>query len=157
MFPPILKRVRQIRGRALMVTAYDRVRRREHLHRERNEISPGETLLCPSVPSAHTMCLSVLRRYFLRLKAASSDQRARGRPVRLALAFGYGPEVRRKPFGFHLAMDPALRVPRSTRPPGSARHLVYASPLRGCGGTFTRKRIALLGAQPQSENNWGVN
>src|SRR5262249_6768382 len=26
-------------------------------------------------------------------------------PVRLALAFGYGPEVRRKPFGFHLAMD----------------------------------------------------
>ena len=28
-------------------------------------------------------------------------------------------------------------------------------PLRGCGGTFTRKRIALLGAQPQSENRSG--
>src|SRR5437870_4087556 len=58
------------------------------------------------------MCLTALRRYFLRLKAASSDQRVRGRPVRLALAFGYGPEVRRKPFGFHLAMDtlPSTRI-----------------------------------------------
>src|SRR5207247_333200 len=79
--------------------------RHEHHHRERNEISPGQTLLCPSVPPAHTVCLNALRRYFLRLKAAGSDQRARGRPVRQALAFGYGPEVRRKPFGFHLAMD----------------------------------------------------
>src|SRR5213593_742508 len=43
---------------------------------------------------------------------------------------------------------PALRAHRCTRPPSSARPLVYASPLRGCGGTFTRKRIALLGAQP---------
>src|SRR5262245_27611716 len=57
------------------------------------------------MPSAHTLCLNALRRYFLRLKAASSDQRVRGRPVRLALAFGYGPEIRRKPFGFHLTMD----------------------------------------------------
>ena len=60
--------------------------RHEHLHRERNEISPGQTLLCPSVPPAHTLSRSTLRRYFLRLKAASSDQRAHGRPVRLALA-----------------------------------------------------------------------
>jgi hypothetical protein len=29
----------------------------------------------------------------------------RGRPVRLAFAFGYGPEIRRKPFGFHLTID----------------------------------------------------
>src|SRR6266705_3299310 len=85
--------------------------RHEHHHRERNEISPGQTLLCPSVPPAHTVCLNALRRYFLRLKAAGSDQRARGRPVRQALAFGYGPEVRRKPFGFHLAMD-TLPSPR---------------------------------------------
>jgi hypothetical protein len=39
------------------------------------------------------------------LRPAGSDQRARGRPLRLALAFGYGPEVRRKPFGLRLAMD----------------------------------------------------
>ncbi|HJU68570.1 MAG TPA: hypothetical protein VJ650_10040, partial [Gemmatimonadaceae bacterium] len=72
------------------------------------------------MPSAHTVCLSTLRRYFLRLKAASSDQRARGRPVRLALAFGYGPEVRRKPFGFHLAMD---TLPSSCRPTRGRRDL----------------------------------
>src|SRR5437870_12716510 len=42
---------------------------------------------------------------------------------------------------------PALRAHRCARPPSSARPVVYASPLRGCGGTFTRKRIALLGAQ----------
>lgn len=42
---------------------------------------------------------------------------------------------------------PALPASRDARPPGSARPLVYASPLRGCGGTFTPKRNALLGAQ----------
>lgn len=47
---------------------------------------------------------------------------------------------------------PALLASRDATPPGSARPLVYASPLRGCGGTFTRKRNALLGAQPQAEN-----
>jgi hypothetical protein len=80
-------------------------RRHEHPLRGRNEISPGQTLLCPSVPSAHTMSRSALRRYFLRRKAASSDQRAHGRPVRHGFRLGYGPEVRRKSFGFHLAMD----------------------------------------------------
>jgi hypothetical protein len=44
---------------------------------------------------------------------------------------------------------PALLASRDARPPGYARLLVYASPLRGCGGTFTRKRSALLGAQPE--------
>jgi hypothetical protein len=43
---------------------------------------------------------------------------------------------------------PALLASRDAKPPGYARPLVYASPLRGCGGTFTRKRSALLGAQP---------
>jgi putative transposase len=43
-------------------------------------------------------------------------------------------------------------VAPATRPPGSARPVVYASPLRGCGGTFTRKRNALLGAQLIVEN-----
>src|SRR5262245_52734865 len=47
---------------------------------------------------------------------------------------------------------PALLAARAARPPGPARPLVYASPLRGCGGTFTRKRNALLCAQPQSVN-----
>jgi hypothetical protein len=97
-------------------------RQHEHPLRGRNEISPGQTLLCPSVPSAHTVSRSALRRYFLRRKAASSDQRAHGRPVRHGFRLGYGPEVRRKPFGFHLAMDtlPSSRLaPRGRRvPPG---------------------------------------
>ena len=96
--------------------------RHEHRHRGRNEISPGQTFLCPSVPSAHTLSRSALRRYFLRRKAASSDQRAHGRPVRHGFRLGYGPEVRRKPFGFHLAMDTlpsSRREPRGRRvPPG---------------------------------------
>src|SRR5262249_42369638 len=96
--------------------------RHEHRHRGRNEISPGQTLLCPSVPSAHTLSRSALRRYFLHRKAASSDQRAHGRPVRHGFRLGYGPEVRRKPFGFHLAMDTlpsSRRAPRGRRvPPG---------------------------------------
>src|SRR5262249_19258355 len=97
-------------------------RRHELLLRGRNEISPGQTLLCPSVLSAHTLSRSALRRYFLHRKAASSDQRAHGRPVRHGFRLGYGPEVRRKPFGFHLAMDtlPSSRhAPRGRRvPPG---------------------------------------
>src|SRR3989442_10094824 len=48
---------------------------------------------------------------------------------------------------------PALRVSHDTRPPSSARPLVYASPLQGCGGTFTPKRNAPLGAQPPSQKN----
>jgi hypothetical protein len=80
-------------------------RRHEHRLRGRNEISPGQTPLCPSVLPAHTLSRSALRRYFLRRKAASSDQRAHGRPVRHGFRLGCGPEVRRKPFGFHLAMD----------------------------------------------------
>ena len=97
-------------------------RRHEHRLRGRNEISPGQTSLCPPVPSAHTVSVNALRRYFLRRKAAGSDQRARGRPVRHGFRLGYGPEVRRKPFGFHLAMDtlPSPRLtPRGRRvPPG---------------------------------------
>jgi hypothetical protein len=79
--------------------------RHEHRRRGRNEISPGQTPLCPSVLPAHTLSRNALRRYFLRRKAASSDQRARGRPVRHGFRLGCGPEVRRRPFGFHLAMD----------------------------------------------------
>ena len=97
-------------------------RRHEHPLRGRNEISPGQTFLCPSVPSAHTVSVSTLRRYFLHRKAAGSDQRARGRPVRHGSRLGYGPEVRRRPFRFHLTMDtlPSSRLaPRGRRvPPG---------------------------------------
>ena len=97
-------------------------RQHEHHPRGRNEISPGQTPLCPSVPSAHTMSRSALRRYFLRRKAASSDQRAHGRPVRHGFRLGYGPEVRRRPFRFHLTMDTlpsSRRAPRGRRvPPG---------------------------------------
>jgi hypothetical protein len=59
----------------------------------------------------------------------------------------YGPEVRRKPFGSHLAMDtlPSTRIAARGR---RVQLGLYAFPLRGCAGTFTRKRIALLGAQP---------
>lgn len=60
--------------------------RHEHPRRGRNETSPGQALLCPSVPSAHTLSRSARRRYFLRPKAAGSDPRTHGRPVRLALA-----------------------------------------------------------------------
>jgi hypothetical protein len=95
-------------------------RRHEHPHRGRNEISPGQPLLCPSVPSAHTLSRSALRRYFLRRKAASSDQRTHGRPVRHGFRLGYGPEVRRKPFGFHLAMD---TLPSSWLTPRGRRDL----------------------------------
>jgi hypothetical protein len=92
----------------------------EHHPRGRNEISPGQTLLCPSVPSAHTLSRSALRRYFLRRKAASSDQRAHGRPVRHGFRLGYGPEVRRRPFGFHLAVD---TLPSSWLTPRGRRDL----------------------------------
>jgi hypothetical protein len=96
--------------------------RHEHPLRGRNEISPGQTLLCPSVLPAHTLSRSALRRYFLRRKAASSDQRTHGRPVRHGFRLGCGPEVRRRPFRFHLTMDtlPSSRLaPRGRRvPPG---------------------------------------
>src|SRR3989442_13463970 len=46
---------------------------------------------------------------------------------------------------------PALRVSHDTRPPSSARPLVYASPLQGCGGAFTPQRKAPPGGQPQSQ------
>jgi hypothetical protein len=121
--------------------------RHEHHPRERNEISPGRTPLCPSVPPAHTVCLNALRRYFLRRKAASSDQRARGRPVRHGFRLGYGPEVRRKPFGFHLAMDtlpsswPTPRGRRdlpgllSTHPPARVRRDFHPQEKRPAGRT----------------------
>ena len=89
----------------------------EHHPRGRNEISPGQTLLGPSVPA--------------RISALMADQFA------MASASATARDG-----------HPALLVARATRPPGSARPLVYASPLRGCGGTLTRKRNALLGAQP---------
>ena len=57
------------------------------------------------VPPAHTLSQDTLHRYFLRLKAAGSDQRAHGRPVASGLSLGYGPEIRRKPFGFYLTVD----------------------------------------------------
>src|SRR6266508_1859646 len=49
-----------------------------------------------SVPPCrpHTPCVSsTLHRYLLRPKAAGSDQRAHGRPVRRGFRLGYGPEV----------------------------------------------------------------
>ena len=126
-------------------------RRHERLLRGRNEISPGQTLLCPSVPSAHTLSRSALRRYFLHRKAASSDQRAHGRPVRHGFRLGYGPEVRRKPFRFHLAMDtlPSSRhAPRGRRsrpasclriPPARVRRDFHPQEKRPAG------RTALIG------------
>jgi hypothetical protein len=59
--------------------------RHEHHRQERDEISPGQMLLFPSVPPAHTLSQSTLRKYFFRLKAAGSVKRAHGRPVRLWL------------------------------------------------------------------------
>jgi hypothetical protein len=127
-------------------------RRHEHRHRGRNEISPGQTFLCPSVPPAHTMSRSALRRYFLRRKAASSDQRAHGRPVRHGFRLDYGPEVRRKPFGFHLAMDtlPSSRLtPRgrrdlpgllSTHPPVRVRRDFHPQENRPAGRTVSAER-----------------
>jgi len=65
------------------------------------------------------------------------------------LRLGYGPKIRRRPFGFHLAVDTLpSRLLRADR---VSPTFVYASPLRGCGGTFTRKRNALLGAHSKSE------
>src|SRR5262245_43270733 len=43
--------------------------RHEHHRREHDEISPGQTPLFLSVPPAHTLTQSTLRKYFLRLKA----------------------------------------------------------------------------------------
>src|SRR5215510_10960940 len=60
--------------------------RLEHHRREHDEISPGQTPLFRSVPPAHTLSQSTLRKYFLRLKAAGSVKRAHGRPVHLWLA-----------------------------------------------------------------------
>jgi hypothetical protein len=121
--------------------------RHEHRLRGRNEISPGQTPLCPSVLPAHTMSRSALRRYFLRRKAASSDQRAHGRPVRHGFRLGCGPEVRRKPFGFHLAMDTlpsSWLTPRgrrdlpgilSTHPPARVRRDSHPQEKRPAGRT----------------------
>jgi hypothetical protein len=78
-----------------------------------------------------------------RLSALMADRFASG------LRLGCGPEIRLMPFGFHLPMDTLpSRIMRAGR---SFPTFVYASPLRGCGGTFTRKRSALLGAHPKSE------
>jgi hypothetical protein len=85
--------------------------RHEHPHREHDEISPGQTLLFLSVPPAHTLSRSTLRKYFLRLRVAGSVTRALGRPVRLWLKPRLRPGVstqalRIPPRGGH----PALRV-----------------------------------------------
>ena len=113
--------------------------RHEHHQREHDEISPGQTLLFLSVPPAHTLSQSTLRKYFLRLKAAGSVTRALGRPVRLWLKPRLRPGVstqalRIPPHDGH----PALPVNLIHRAAGLPRLVVYASPLRGCGGTFTR-------------------
>ena len=60
--------------------------RHEPHRRQHDEISPGQTLFFHCVPPPHTLTRNTLRKYFLRLKAAGSVQRARGRPVRLWLA-----------------------------------------------------------------------
>jgi hypothetical protein len=66
------------------------------------------------------------------------------------LRLGYGPEIRRMPFGFHLTTDTLpSRIMRASRVLPDL--LSTLSPLRGCGGTFTRKRSALLGAHSKSE------
>src|SRR5688572_20388005 len=88
----------------------------------------------------HTPCLKArLRKYFFRLKAAGSVKRAHGRPVRLWLT----PRLRPGDSTHALRIPsrdghPALPVTLITGPPVSARLFVYASPLPGCGGTFTR-------------------
>ncbi len=96
--------------------------RREHRHREHDEISPGQTPLFLSVPPAHTLSRSTLRKYFLRLKAAGSVKRAHGRPVRLWLA----PRLRPGDSTHALRIPsrdghPALPVRFITGPPGLAR------------------------------------
>lgn len=96
--------------------------RHEHPHREHDEISPGQTLLFLSVPPAHTLSRSTLRKYFLRLKAAGSVKRARGRPVRLWLKPRLRPgdstqALRIPPHDGH----PALPVRLITGPPDLTR------------------------------------
>jgi hypothetical protein len=112
--------------------------RHEHPHREHDEISPGQTLLFLSVPPAHTLSRSTLRKYFLRLRVAGSVTRALGRPVRLWLKPRLRPGVstqalRIPPRGGH----PALRVNLIHRAAGLPG-LLSTLRLRGCGGTFTR-------------------
>jgi hypothetical protein len=96
--------------------------RREHHQQEHDEISPGQTLLFLSVPPAHTLSRSTLRKYFLRLKAAGSVKRAHGRPVRLWLKPRLRPgdsthALRIPPRDGH----PALPVRLITGPPSLAR------------------------------------
>ena len=96
--------------------------RLEYHRREHDEISPGQTPLFLSVPPAHTLSRSTLRKYFLRLKAAGSVKRAHGRPVRLWLA----PRLRPGDSTHALRIPsrdghPALPMTFITGPPGLAR------------------------------------
>jgi hypothetical protein len=109
--------------------------RHEHHQQEHDEISPGQTLLFLSVPPAHTLSQSTPRKYFLRLKAAGSVKRARGRPVRLWLAPRLRPgdsthALRIPPRDGH----PALPVRLITGPPGLAPALSTLPPCEGAAG-----------------------
>jgi len=104
--------------------------RHEHHPQERDEISPGQTLLFPSVPPAHTLSQSTLRKYFFRLKAAGSVKRAHGRPVRLWLT----PRLRPGDSTHALRIPsrdghPALPVTLITGPPVSAPAFCLRIPL----------------------------
>lgn len=109
--------------------------RHEHHQQEHDEISPGQTPLFLSVPPAHTLSLSTLRKYFLRLKAAGSVMRARGRPVRLWLT----PRLRPGDLTQALRIPsrdghPALLVKLITRPPGLPGFLSTHPPCQGAAG-----------------------
>jgi hypothetical protein len=109
--------------------------RLEHHRQEHDEISPGQTLLFLSVPPAHTLSQSTPRKYFLRLKAAGSVKRARGRPVRLWLKPRLRPGVstqalRIPPHDRH----PALPVSLITGPPGLTPALSTLPPCEGAAG-----------------------
>jgi hypothetical protein len=93
--------------------------RHEHPHREHDQISPGQTLLFPSVPPAHTLSQSTLRKYFFRLKAAGSVTRAHGRPVRLWLKPRLPPGVSTQ----------ALRIPSRDGHPALPVTLITGQPV----------------------------
>lgn len=106
--------------------------RHEHPHREHDEISPGQTLLFLSVPSAHTLSRSTLRKYFLRLRAAGSVTRALGRPVRLWLKPRLRPGVSTQ----------ALRIPPRDGHPALPVKLIHrAAGLPACCLRFPLARV----------------
>src|SRR5262245_28700359 len=96
--------------------------------------SPQVKRLSFSPCRPHTPCLkarwasiSFALRLQARLSALTADRFASG------LRLGYGPQIQRMPFGFHLTMDTLPSPLHSSQGRRSTRLLVYASPLPGCG------------------------